>query len=105
DTATRSSPQTRRSLAAYSNRSQSASARRFTSSTRFLRSPLSASLCPDSDPPPASSGACSHPATASPPAPRLHPSRHTSLSTHRWCASTPPLLAPHLPLSAPLPVV
>src|ERR1019366_5382187 len=62
---------------------------------------ISASLCLDLDPPLAFSTAYSRPAIASPPAPRSHPSRRTLLSRHRWCASTRPPPAPHLPLCAP----
>src|ERR1019366_6901279 len=43
----------------------------------------------------------SRPVTAWLPAPRLHPFRRTLLSTRRWCASTRPPPAPHLPLCAP----
>ncbi len=56
--------------------------------------------CPGSDPPPASAAACSRPATASPHAPGSHPSRRTLTSRHRSCASTRPLPAPRLRLSA-----
>src|SRR5208283_2126288 len=73
-------------------------------SIRFLRSPPSASLCPGSDPPPASSVACSRPATASLLAPRSRPSRRTSPSRRKSCASIPPLPAPRLPPCAPPPV-
>src|SRR5208282_4813605 len=82
----------------------SASARWSTSSIRFLRSPPSASLCPGSDPPPASSAACFRPAVAWLLAPRSRPSLRTSPSRRRSCASTPPLPAPRLPPCAPPPV-
>src|SRR3954454_4289384 len=65
-----------------------------TSSIRFFESPTAALPCPDSNPLPASAVACSHRAAAWPPAPRSHPCRRTSPSSHRWCAWTLPLPAP-----------
>jgi len=57
----------------------------------FRISDCSASLCPESDPPPACEAPCSHPAAAWLPAPRSRPSHRTTPSRHRWCASTPAL--------------
>src|SRR3974390_3823349 len=70
-----------------------------TSSIRFFESPPAALPCPNSDPPPASADASSHPATAWRPAPRSPPSRRTSLSRHRWCVSTLRTPGLHLPPS------
>src|SRR2546421_595570 len=75
-----------------------------TSSSRFFGSPTATLLYPGSDRPPASATGCSHPATASPLAPDSHPSRHTSPSRHTACASIPPVLVPHPPPPAQLPL-
>src|SRR6266436_4946621 len=100
DSATFNSSQIRRWLTRNFPHSQRASSLRSTSSTRFFQSPLSASPCPDSDPPPASSAARSHPPAVLAAAPLPHSSRHTSPSTHTPCASTLPAPAPLPPRSS-----
>src|SRR5439155_9288508 len=82
-------PHARRSLKAYSCFICPIAAFSATSSTRFFGSPTAMLPCPDSDPLPASSVACSRLATASLPAPGSHPSRRTCVSP----APHPPPLA------------
>src|SRR5437899_7644007 len=91
-------PHARRSLKAYSCFICPIAAFSATSSTRFFGSPTAMLPCPDSDPLPASSVACSRLATASLPASGSHPSRRTLPSSHRSCVSP----APHPPPLAPL---
>src|ERR1700733_12862208 len=93
----------RRWLKAYCCSTCSTAAFIATSSIRFFESPTAALPCPGSDPPPACGAACSHPATAWLPEPRLHPSRHTSPSRHRSCASILQLPVPRLQPSGPPP--
>src|ERR1043166_1170419 len=103
DSATFHSSQIRRWLTRNLLHSQRTSSLRSTSSTRFFQSPLSASPCPDSNPPPVSSAARFHlPAVA---AAALPPpsSRRTWPSTRRRCASILPAPAPPPPRSCPLP--
>src|SRR5207249_7193975 len=100
DSATPISSQIRRWLTRNFPHSQRTSSLRSTSSTRFFRSPLSASPCPGSNPPPASSAARSRLPTAVTAALLPHSSRHTSPSTHTPCASTLPARAPLPPRSA-----
>src|ERR1043166_5554693 len=103
DSATFNRSQIRRWLTRNLLHSQRTSSLRSTSSTRFFQSPLSASPCPDSNPPPASSAARFHlPAVA---AAALLPrsSRRTWPSTRRRCASILPAPAPPPPRSCPLP--
>src|SRR6266436_680342 len=100
DSATFNSSQIRRWLTRNFPHSQRTSSLRSTSSTRFFRSPLSASPCPGSNPPPASSAARSHPPAVLAAAPLPHSSRHTSPSTHTPCASTLPAPAPLPPRSS-----
>src|SRR5438552_575359 len=88
-------PHARRSLKAYSCFICPIAAFSATSSTRFFGSPTAMLPCPDSDPLPASSVACSRLATASLPAPGSHPSRRTCVSP----APHPPPLAPLRPAS------
>jgi TonB-like protein len=86
DSATPISSQIRRWLTRKCALSQCTSSRRSTSSTRFVRSPLSACPCPGSDPPPASSSADFHPPTAAAaaPPPASQPRSTTSYGTCSW---------------------
>src|SRR6202049_2760641 len=95
--------QARRSLKAYSPRTCPTAAFRTASSTRFFGSPTAAHLCPNSNLPPTSSDARSPPAAALLPELHAHPSRRTSPSSHRSCAWTLPLPAPHPPPFVPPP--
>ena len=77
---------------------------RATSSSRLFGPPTAAHPCPDSDPPPASAGARSHPAVAWLPVPGSDPSRRISPSTRRNSVSILPLRMPHPRPSAQPPV-